>query len=122
MSFQRPYEEERPWGKFIRFTENENTTVKIIDVKPQQQLSVQRHQNRDELWVALDSGLVALVGENTIFMTTVAVKVDPVFIPRGTVHSIKNTNLVSNARFLEVAFGSFDENDIERLQDIYGRK
>ncbi len=122
MPFQHPYEEERPWGRFLQFTENENTTVKLIEVKPQEQLTVQRHQNRDELWIALDPGLVALVGDDTVFMKDVEVGLEPVFIPRKTVHSIKNANLVSDARFLEIAFGKFDENDIERLRDAYGRK
>lgn len=121
MPFHSPYEETRPWGKFLQFTENENTTVKIIEVKPQQQLSVQRHQNRDELWMALDPGLVALVGDETVFMTDVEVGIEPVFVPRGTTHSVKNANLVSDARFLEISFGEFDENDIERLRDVYGR-
>lgn len=116
-----PYEEERPWGRFIQFSKNQQTTVKIIEVKPQQQLSVQTHKNRDELWVALDPGLVALVGEDTVFMTDIEIGLEPVFIPRNTIHSIKNANLVSDARFLEIAFGEFDEDDIERIRDVYGR-
>lgn len=115
------YEEKRPWGRFIQFCKNQQATVKIIEVKPQQRLSVQTHKNRDELWVALDPGLVALVGEDTVFMADFEIGPEPVFIPRNTIHSIKNANLVSDARLLEIAFGEFDEDDIERIRDVYGR-
>lgn len=107
----------RPWGKFTQYTHNQQTTVKIIEVKPQQKLSVQRHQKRDELWIALDLGLYALIAEETAQM----IPGQEYFIPRGTVHSIENLYPV-NARFLEIAFGHFDESDIERLEDKYGRK
>lgn len=115
------YEEHRPWGKFSKFCQNTPATVKIIEINPGEQLSVQRHQERDEMWVALDPGLVALVGDDTIFMKDCEIGGEPVFIPRGTIHSVKNVNAAHEARFLEVAFGNFDENDIERLQDRYGR-
>jgi mannose-6-phosphate isomerase len=107
----------RPWGKFTQYSHNQQTTVKIIEVKPQQQLSVQRHQNRDELWVALDEGLWATIGDETIMLR----KEHRVFIPRNTVHSIKNVKHDKHARFLEIAFGQFAEDDIERLEDKYGR-
>ncbi len=106
----------RPWGKFTQYAHNEQVTVKIIEVKPQQKLSVQRHQKRDELWVALDHGLYALIGDETIRM----LPDHEYFIPRGTIHSVENVCPVA-ARFLEIAFGHFDEDDIERLEDKYGR-
>jgi len=107
----------RPWGKFTQYTHNQQTTVKIIEVEPQQKLSVQRHQKRDELWVALDLGLYALIGDETIKM----IPGYEYFIPRGTIHSVENL-YPATARFLEIAFGHFDEDDIERLEDKYGRK
>lgn len=111
----------RPWGKFIQFCKNENTTVKIIEVQPRQQLSVQKHKKRDEMWIALNQGLVALIGDETIFMKDIEIGEEPVWVPKGTVHSIKNTNEALPARFLEISFGEFDEDDIERIRDDYGR-
>lgn len=116
-----PIVDRRPWGKFVQFCKNEKTTVKIIEVDPGHQLSVQKHANRDELWVALDRGLVALIGDDTIFMKDIEVAEEPVWIPRGTVHSIKNANVGLKARFMEISFGEFDEDDIERIRDNYGR-
>ncbi len=111
----------RPWGKFVQFCKNKNTTVKIIQVEPGQQLSVQKHQYRDEMCIALDQGLVALVGDDTIFMKDIVVAEEPIWIPRGTTHSIKNANVGLTVRFLEISFGDFDEEDIERIRDDYGR-
>lgn len=115
----KPYNivmDERPWGNFRQFAHNQQVTVKIITVKPLQKLSVQRHQQRDEMWVALDDGLVATIGGEVIGM----IPSQEIWIPRGTVHTVECRNHLPS-RFLEVAFGHFDEQDIERLEDKYGR-
>lgn len=116
----KPYSthvDERPWGKFTQYSHNQETTVKIIEVWAGQQLSVQKHKYRDELWVALDDGLWAtLDGKDIMFR-----KGHQLYIPRGTVHSIRNIKKDRPLRFLEIAFGHFDEDDIERLEDKYGR-
>lgn len=41
------YKEERPWGNFERFTHNEISTVKILTVNPNEELSLQYHHNRE---------------------------------------------------------------------------
>ena len=107
----------RPWGNFKQFCHNEQVTVKIITVSPGQKLSVQRHQNRDELWVALDEHLIATIAGEEVQL----VPGQEVWIPRGEIHTIESRD-IRPARFLEVAFGEFDEQDIERLEDKYGRK
>ncbi len=105
----------RPWGGFSRYSFNEVSTVKLITVEPGQSLSLQRHEHRDELWVALDDGLVAEVGDEVIR----AAEGDEIWIPRGTRHRVSCVG--RRARFLEIAFGTFDEDDIERFEDQYGR-
>jgi mannose-6-phosphate isomerase len=107
--------DERPWGAFRRFTLNEPSTVKLITVAAGEQLSLQRHRDRDELWVMLDDGLVVQIGEDTF--DTVAG--DEHLVPRGVTHRVSAPQ--QGGRFLEVAFGRFDEDDIERLEDRYGR-
>jgi mannose-6-phosphate isomerase len=109
-------EDERPWGRFRRYTLDEPTTVKLITVEAGQQLSLQRHRHRDELWVVLDDGLRVQVGDETC----VAAAGEEFFIPRDTVHRLSGGE--RPARLLEVAFGAFDEDDIERLEDRYGRR
>jgi mannose-1-phosphate guanylyltransferase/mannose-6-phosphate isomerase len=44
---------------------------------------------------------------------------DRVLIHAGQTHRLASSGPV--ARILEVAFGHFDEDDIERLDDAYGR-
>src|SRR5918995_1595335 len=44
------YTENRPWGKFEKFHENENCTVKLIYVNANSRLSLQYHQHRSEFW------------------------------------------------------------------------
>lgn len=106
----------RPWGSFDQYTHNQEVTVKIITVNPGGKLSVQRHKYRDEYWVMLDDGLVPTVGGNDLFL----VSGERAYIPRKVVHTIRNES-TTPARFLEIAFGHFDEQDIERLEDKYGR-
>ena len=109
-------EDIRPWGKFDQYTWNEKTTVKVITVNPGQQLSIQRHKKRSELWIALDQGLITyLEGEWRVFH-----KGEHFHIAPHKIHSIRNEYQIP-ARFLEIAFGQFDEDDIERLEDKYGR-
>ena len=105
----------KPWGKFEQFTLNEMTTVKIHTVKPKQKLSLQYHNNREEFWKFLDNPAKVTIGKKTF-------KVgggDEVFIKKRQIHRVQA--LSKPVRMLEIAFGKFDENDIVRLEDAYGR-
>ncbi|RJK98185.1 phosphomannose isomerase type II C-terminal cupin domain [Vallicoccus soli] len=108
--------DERPWGRFDLLTLNQRSTVKVLTVDPGCRLSLQRHTSRDEWWTALDPGLEVEVGGRTSLLTVG----ERVWIPRGTTHRVRCTGSAP-ARFLEVAFGDFDECDIERLEDDYAR-
>lgn len=107
--------EERPWGDFERFTQDEKTTVKIITVDADQSLSLQTHEHRDEFWrVVKGSGIVSIDG-----VKSEAEEGSTYFCPRHTEHRV--TGGIEGITFLEIAFGDFDENDITRLEDNYGR-
>ena len=107
---------ERPWGKFEQYTHNLTSTVKVITVAPGGVLSRQYHHKRDELWVVLDPGArVELDGE--VLHPAVEEKL---FIPRETVHRLSAVG-EGDVRILEISFGAFDEDDIVRLEDVYGR-
>ena len=110
----RPKPVKKPWGKFEEYATNEKVTVKIITVKKGAALSLQSHRHRSELWVALDDGLTAIIGKKKIRMR----KGMPVAVPKGAIH---RTLASRNARFLEISSGHFDENDIVRYEDKYGR-
>ena len=112
---QRPKTVKKPWGRFDEYAKNEKVTVKIITVNTGGILSLQSHKNRKELWVALDSGLTATINnrEKKLAKGQIAI------IRKHAKHRIQASR---KARFLEVSFGSFDENDIKRYEDKYGRE
>lgn len=107
--------EVRPWGNFERFTENEASTVKIITVNPGEAFSLQTHDNRDEFWRVLKGRGTIRIGE----VEYAANEGDSFFVPRGTKHRAEGA--LEGLVFLEIAFGDFDEGDIHRLEDKYGR-
>lgn len=107
--------EERPWGNFERFTLNEKTTVKIITVNEGESISLQTHENRDEFWRVIKGSGVIRIGNKD----NEAREGDSFFCPRSSEHRV--TGGVGGTVFLEIAFGDFNEGDIKRLEDRYGR-
>ena len=118
MKKRQTYKEKRPWGSFTQFTYNVKTTVKILIVNPGQLLSDQRHRHREELWVPLDEGgYVVINGKKRMVSPQ-----EEIIITVGTWHRVGCEETVSRPiRILEISFGDFDENDIERRDDIYNR-
>ena len=103
---------QRPWGGFEQFTLNEPTTVKIITVQPGQRLSLQTHEQRGELWQVLD-GTFEITLDDEVFP---AAKDDRIWVARGARHRMHNTG-ETPARILEIAYGTFDEDDIVRIEE-----
>jgi mannose-6-phosphate isomerase len=110
------YQEKRPWGGFRRYTHNQISTVKIITVNPGEILSLQYHHHRDELWVALDPGLRVTLGDQIWEPKPY----EEIFVPHGAKHRMAGVG-DKPSRWLEISFGEFDEDDIVRLEDHYGR-
>lgn len=107
--------EERPWGEFERFTLNEKTTVKIITVKAGEAFSLQSHKHRGEFWRVLSG-----TGVITLDQDRRAISVgESFFSPVGHEHRMEGGP--EGLTFLEISFGDFDEGDITRLDDKYGR-
>lgn len=118
MNKVKKYTEERPWGKFEQFTQNQRVTVKIITVNPGGLLSLQYHNFRDEFWHILEGEPLVIIGNESV---TLASAGDEFFIPKRTLHRIGAPETGRTVRFLEIAYGKFDENDIVRLADNYNR-
>lgn len=110
------YEKEiRPWGNFERFTLNEQTTVKIVTVNAGEAISLQTHDHRDEFWrVIAGSGIIRI--DDIEHDAKVG---DTFFSKRLSKHRVEGGP--QGLSFLEIAFGEFDEHDITRLEDKYGR-
>ena len=111
----KPYRETRPWGEFIEFTRNTPSTVKIITINAGEAFSLQSHAHRDEYWRVLSgNGTIRIADKNIP-----ASPGDNHFVPRGTLHRIEAGT--APVVILEISFGDFDEKDITRLEDKYGR-
>ncbi len=110
------YKETRPWGNFERFTENESSTVKIITVEAGEAFSLQSHTHRSEFWYVLDGQGSITVGESTAAASAGM----SFFIKAGHKHRAE-ASPSGHLVFLEIAFGTFDEGDIRRFEDRYGR-
>ena len=109
------YTEKRPWGSFEKFNENERCTVKLLYIKPDSRLSLQYHNKRKEFWkIVKGSAMVEVQNEKSSLKEG-----DDIFIPSGARHRIQASN--SGCIVLEISYGSFDENDIVRIEDDYDR-
>lgn len=109
------HREERPWGAFHRYVHHAHVTVKIIAIEPGRALSLHRHALRSEQWVVLDDGVQIELGG----LCWTAARGEIVHIPRGAAHRLSSVG--GHVRVLELAFGHCDEDDVERLDDRYGR-
>jgi len=105
----------KPWGCFEQFTHNEQTTVKIIFIEKDSSLSLQYHKNRSEFWHILSGFPTITIGDKKID----AKPGDDFLIEKMVHHQIEAKE--DPVQFLEIAYGDFDENDITRLEDKYGR-
>lgn len=106
---------ERPWGNFSQYANNEEVTVSLMSVKPNQQLSLQTHIGRAELWIVLDGGGRVQVDDQIMEPEAG----DEIWIPAGARHRLSSTGPV--VRVLEVAFGNWQQEDIKRYDDNYNR-
>ena len=111
----KPFTVEKPWGNFRQFTHNISSTVKIITVNKDQKLSLQNHTKRSEFWRVIDGGGVVQIGE----VQHTARKGDEYEVSLGAKHRL--TAGPSGIIVLEIATGDFDEEDITRYEDEYGR-
>ena len=107
----------RPWGTYTVLEEGRNFKVKRIEVLPGKRLSYQKHKQRAEHWVVVEgTAKVTLDGREIIVATGEAID-----IPIGAAHRVENPG-DDDLIFIEVQRGSYlGEDDIERLQDDYGR-
>ena len=111
----QPLEVEKPWGRFIQYTLNTPTTVKILEINPGEVLSLQSHNYREELWIPLTDGVMAEIDGELYFPE----ELEPVFVPKHSKHRLSAGD--KKVRVLEISFGYFDEEDIVRYEDKYGR-
>ena len=110
-----PITTKKPWGSFTRFTNNEPSTVKILHINKGEEFSLQYHTNREEFWKIIKGNPVVVVGDKTEYPK----EGDEFVISPHTNHRIFALN--DDVTVLEISKGQFDEDDIVRIEDKYGR-
>lgn len=107
----------RPWGSYDSLALGDGFQVKRIVVKPGAALSLQRHRHRAEHWIVV-SGVAEVTCDARVFELR---ENESTYIPQGSVHRLRNTR-DTPVELIEVQSGSYlGEDDIERLEDAYGR-
>jgi len=107
----------RPWGTYKNILEEEYTKVKKIVINPGESPSYQYHFKRSEVWVVVKG-----TGEVKIDGAILNLNAGEVIrIPVEAKHTITNTG-DEELVFIEIQLGeSFEEEDIVRVEDKYGR-
>ena len=109
--------ENRPWGSFHVIAKGQGYQIKEITINPGKKQSLQRHKNRSEYWQIISGkGMVYL--EDSKFKLE---KNDNIFIPQGDLHRLENIGK-DLLTIVEIQIGEkISEDDIERLEDDFGR-
>ena len=108
----------RPWGNYTDTDEGPRFRVKRIIVKPGGCLSLQRHKHRSEHWVVVEGEAQVTLGDDVATLKAN----QSTYIPKGVIHRLENTS-ANPLHLIEVQVGDYvDEDDIERLEDTYGRQ
>ena len=107
----------RPWGKYTTLAEGDGYKVKRIVINPGQSISLQIHYHRSEHWTVISgTGKLTLNEKEIIFREN-----ESTYIPIGTAHRLENPGKLPLS-IIEVQNGKYlGEDDIVRLEDIYGR-
>tara|TARA_B100000900_G_scaffold414904_1_gene442993 strand:- start:32 stop:1468 length:1437 start_codon:yes stop_codon:yes gene_type:complete len=107
----------RPWGYYLSIAADKKWQVKLIQVKPGEQLSLQKHQYRSEHWVVVKGKAKVEIDERS---ETLDVN-QSIYIPTGSKHRLSNPSK-EKLILIEVQSGEkISEEDIQRFEDKYGR-
>ena len=107
----------RPWGSFTILEDASDCKVKRLVVKPGQVLSLQKHHRRAEHWTVVKGTAKVRLGDKEFLLEAN----QSTYVPVETLHRLENQG-EEDVHLIEVQTGDyFGEDDIERLEDIYGR-
>lgn len=107
----------RPWGSYQTMDRGDRFQTKRLIVNPGGKLSLQKHQHRSEHWVVVNGTAEVTVGDKTWQLH----ENESTFIPAGTSHRLANPG-TAPLHLIEVQCGSYlGEDDIVRIEDVYGR-
>ncbi len=117
------YIEQRPWGSFEILSEFKvqepgffDSCVKKLVIKAGKRLSYQSHKQHNEHWFFAQGEGVVILNDREI-KVKVGSSVD---IKTGDKHRAENTGKI-DLIIIETQTGHYDEDDIERFDDDFGR-
>ena len=107
---------EKPWGWYETLHRGTDFTVKLLYVTKGHRTSLQKHDQRSEMWTCVKGNPhIEIEGVTRVLMPE-----DFVVIPLGSKHriqAVENDVIIS-----EIWYGkTCHEKDIERFEDDYGR-
>jgi mannose-1-phosphate guanylyltransferase/mannose-6-phosphate isomerase len=103
-------------GSYRTIRSGERFQVKHVVVNPGGRLSLQKHHRRAERWVAARHGACGERHDNLVLQAN-----ESTYIPPETVHRLENMG-TEPLDLIEVQTGGYlGEDDIVRLEDVYGR-
>ena len=107
----------RPWGYYLSIIEDQRWQVKIINVNPGGELSLQMHHHRSEHWVVVKGTAKVEIGNEDFILS----ENESTYIPLGAKHRLSNPGKIP-LQLIEIQSGSYiSEDDIVRYKDNYGR-
>ena len=113
-----PLHDERPWGSFTVIDEADDYKVKRLEVLPGKRLSYQRHTRRAEHWYVVRGIAKVTLNGNEILVKSG----ESLDVLCGDAHRIENPDNAEMLILIETQTGEyFGEDDIERLDDDFGR-
>ena len=137
--------EQRPWGYYGLYSNNEICTTKILYIKKDEMLSLQYHFKRDQFYLMLDDDFTVDYSKQPVpgdlinepnedwrinnfnkfleehLVSMEAYEGDMFGFNRKVIHRTAYHGSKEYGRVLDVAFGINDEEDIVRLRDKYNR-
>lgn len=103
-----------PWGGYLVLEKYPTYWLKKLFINKGEQLSLQSHRNRDEIWIVVEGKIRVQKGKNFFILE----KGDCLKINKKEKHRIYG---LRRTIVLEAAFGQPKEKDIIRYEDKYGR-
>ena len=108
----------RPWGTYATLKQEVGYQVKRITVAPGQKLSLQYHNKRAEHYVVTQGQAIVQVGDEEFETGPGEYR----YIPLGEKHRLTNLG-DAEVVLIEVQIGNYlGEDDIVRIEDVYGRE
>ena len=107
----------KPWGTYATLKQEKGYQVKRITLDAGQKLSLQYHHKRAEHWLIVRGEAIVQVGDEEFTAGAGSYH----YIPLGEKHRLTNIG-DDDLVLIEVQTGDYlGEDDIVRLQDVYGR-